>query len=858
VNLHLGPAELARHLVECVERGDVLDAFLLAAGMHQIAEDVLEADRLRLADTHRVLTGGGHRVAATVVSRAASALAAVSRGRAGVRTHVAALAPLVDELAAQVMSGGATPPWLVRRARSIVHDLPSEAALQAGLVRLPACFRGFDQHPDDVVRMAAEFAAGRPDRETPIAVVGVRTSGSYLAPLTAAALRADGYAQATALTVRPSHPLDARKRRLLRDVVRGGGVVIVNDDPPASGDSIARVCSALRSLGATRAAIVPMFATHAGAGAPDALGEYACITLPWGSWSVHERLAPGAVARSRAQLWPGESIGEVTRVPLADTHARGHVAARYRVAVEGPEPEVRDVFVRGAGLGYLGRHAIAVADRLDSWVPHIHGVTDGLMFRTWLPAESAVSASETDVAEYVAARARRLAVDQDATDRLAGQDPVWEVASNILSRAFARGWRAMRIASLDAIARELLRARRPCVVDGRMDPSLWFEGRVKAKADERAFSNRNLACCDAAYDVAAAAALGELDPALLRAEFARVSGDSIDGERWLILQLVAAWAARRDGVLSEAAEGRASARALRRYLADLFLDDVPRGAGGFCALDLDGVLETETLGFPGPSPAGALALRALLAHGFRPLLASGRSIGEVSDRCCDYGLAGGVGEYGAAVFDGASGEVQVLVSPAGAAAVERAREALAQRPGVEVGTDHAHTIRAWRRDEGRRSVPLLEGDIRAALDAAGPGALRTVPGESQTDLVPNEVDKLRGLRALTGAPLHMAVGDAVEDLPMLRAASLAIAPANADAAVRGSETRIARRAYQRGLAAAVAELIGHAPGGCPTCAVDRHSRRTDLVLGVLGARERGPAGLAMQALRTTWSARAAR
>jgi hydroxymethylpyrimidine pyrophosphatase-like HAD family hydrolase len=469
-----------------------------------------------------------------------------------------------------------------------------------------------------------------------------------------------------------------------------------------------------------------------------------------------------------------------------------------------------------------------------------------------------------EVARYAAARARRLPLERDTSAALGGQDPVWEVASNILSRAFARGWRVARVGALDSIARELLAPERPSVIDGRMHPAAWYSGPVKTKADEGAYSNRNLACCDAAYDAAAAVALGDLDPEQVKGEYARVSGHAIDEERWLTYQLVVAWAARRDGLFDEAGERRASTRALRHYFARRFLRDVPRGAGGFCALDVDGVLETETLGFPALSPAGALALRALRAHGHRPLLASGRSAGEIRDRCIDYGLAGGVAEYGAAVFHAARDEVEALVTPAGAAALERARAVLAGRAGVELGSEHVHTIRAWRRDDHGRPGPLREDDMRAALEAAGEGMLRTVPGESQTDIVPAEVDKARGLRALTerlgaaGAPIELAVGDAVEDLPMLALGRIAMAPANADAAVRAGHIRIARRGHQAGLAVAVAELVGHAPGACPACAPPPADRRAELVLGILAAREGGRARLAAQALRTTWLARGRR
>jgi trehalose-6-phosphatase len=865
LNLRNESVELARLLAGRVEREDALNAFLLAAGLLQIAEDVIEADRLRLADVHRLLAGAGRRLPAAAVARAGSALAAAAPVAAPLRAHAAALEAIVDVLAGAVMAGGppaAGWPALAELVAPVVAGVPAIAELRGRVLRLPACFRGFDQHPDDLARLARRFAKERPAREAPVAVVGVRTSGSYLAPLTAAALRALGH-DAVALSARPSHVLARPKLRRLRALASAGGVAVVTDDPPASGDSIARVAATLEATGFGERDVIALFATHAGAAPPRALRGRHCVTLPWDDWSVHERLEPDAVAGVLEQLWPGTRVGAVERVAADAGEGRGHVSARFRVTIDEPGSGTREVAARGVGLGYFGDHSPAVARALGGWLPEPHGVSGGLAFRRWLPEEERARPSEADVAGYAAARERRLPLPSDPTAGLGGQDPVWEVAANILSRAYARGWRPMRVAAVDAIARELLRPARPCVIDGRMEPGAWFAGPLKLWGDERAFSNRNLACCDAAYDVAAAAALGGYDPALLRGEFARASGEWIDDERWLVYQLVAAWAARRDGLLDPAGEARVSARALGRWFAGLFLSDLPPAAGPVCALDIDGVLETETIGAPSLSPAGALALRALVAHGYRPLLASGRSAAEVAERCAAYGLAGGVAEYGAALVLPGDEPPRSLVSDAGAAAAGRARAALAERPGVEVGRDHTHAIRAWRRDEAGRRGALAEDDIRAALAAAGQEPLRAVPGESQTDLVPGAVDKGRGVLALASElggerRIALAVGDAVEDLPMLRLADAGVAPANADTAVRRAGIRRTRAGYQAGLAQAVAELIGHAPGGCPACAAPRPGRRAELLLGVLGAREAGAAGLGPRALRTVARGRRSR
>ena len=55
-----------------------------------------------------------------------------------------------------------------------------------------------------------------------------------------------------------------------------------------------------------------------------------------------------------------------------------------------------------------------------------------------------------------------------------------------------------------------------------------------------------------------------------------------------------------------------------------------------------------------------------IMHGYQPVLATGRSLDEVRDRCTAYGLAGGVAEYGAFVYLSQNGEVHSLPVPADA------------------------------------------------------------------------------------------------------------------------------------------------------------------------------------------------
>ena len=87
-------------------------------------------------------------------------------------------------------------------------------------------------------------------------------------------------------------------------------------------------------------------------------------------------------------------------------------------------------------------------------------------------------------------------------------------------------------------------------------------------------------------------------------------------------------------------------------------------------------------------------------------------------------------------------------------------------------------------------------------------------------------------------PLAFAVGDGIADLPLLDLAALAATPhhSHLEAPPR---VFVTRGSYQAGLTDATTRLLGHEPGSCPVCAVDRSSRSLAL-LGLLSVFEAGP------------------
>jgi hypothetical protein len=880
-----GADGLAGRLGRALGAGQYLDAYLLAAGLGQLVEDRLHPDPLLLYRAASYLRGQPSRPArlAGVVSgglgAAARAYAGPARGRLVAARH--ALAALTVHLAAQVLGVGAGQDGVPPAVPACV--LAAAPGLAGDVLRVPACFHGFDQHPDDVTWLVNEVRRRYPMAGVPVCVLGVRTSGSYLAPLYAAALRAAG-ARVTMLTYRPGRPFLRPERALLAETARAGGLVLVTDDPPGSGTSLARAARAAARAGFADPAIVLVFSSFGPAGqVPELLGRWPAVVQPWDRWSVHRRLAPPQVAHVLAGLVGAYAeVGAVWQQGPPQQSDRGHVRARFAVQLTDRRTGVtaeRDIVVEGAGLGYLGRQGVAVARALPGYVPRVYGFADGLLYRDWLPAgpgrgtlpdrePSPLTGREPGsptgrepgvlagpgmlagtVAGYVAARQRALPAPSASVDRLGGRDPAWEVAARLLSGQYGPLGVPARPLLLDPAVRWLLAVDHPAVADGKTDARHWLpdpaaHGELR-KVDfyQRGFGHLDLACYDPVFDLAGAAA----DPpapgfeAGLRQAYEQATGQQVDGERWLLYRLAQLWRLGRAGDLPPARIRERSAAAVHDYLAALYLRGLPAATGPLCAIDLDGVLECDRLGYPATSPTGALALRALIAHGYQPVLASGRSLGDVGDRCAVFGLAGGVAEYGAALWLGggtAGGGTAVVLLPEPAPALlDRVRAEVSACPGVVVDPRYRYSVRA-RTNAGPLPVEL----VSRVLALAGPG-LRVIHGRGQTDFVVAGVDKGTGLSALAARLAQpgcaLAVGDSPPDLPLLACASLARAPRNARHWAGAAGITLTRHAYQAGLADACTALLGHRPGHCPACRPPAFGQRTRALLAVLDLRANG-------------------
>lgn len=862
--------ELSQQLSSQVAADRWTDATLSAAAMWQAADDRLNRTQSPVVAAAALFRGRAlpaGRLTGVAADALADVIAAAARARPR-RTEVERWRHVLTSLGSATadLAGPLDDDRRRERtatARRLAAELgPPPRELGDAVNRVPSAFRAFDQHPDDIDELVARVAARWPDRRRPVVVAGVRTSGSYLAFFTAAALRRAGFDRVDVVSGRPGQRFLPDDARLLHTARQADALALVVDDPPASGGAVAGVCDALTGVGFPAGSVVAALALFEDApDAPAALSAFPVVTLPWGEWSIHRRLGPGQTARALGPAFPAGRVAVEAELPVARDLPRTHARKLFRITVsyEDRPAEQRCVLAVGTGLGYLGAHDVTIAHALKGRVPDVLGHADSVLYLDWPENARPVVPAPDEVVDYIAARHAALPSPEDPTPALRGSQPVWEVASNHLARVYGRFWPVARIAVVDRLTQRLLRTTEPSLPDGDMRPATWLVGDsdeqpVKTSFAERSFANFDLASFDDRFDVVGAAVHTD-DPGYtrqLRTGYERTTGRRLSAERWLAYELVHLWDLERLAGLDPFTTRERKSQALRAYLAEVLLADLPETHGGpVVALDVDGVLETDLLGFKAPTPSSVLSLRALRAHGYRTALVTGRCLDDVVAMSEVFGLAGGAAEYGSVVYDRSAAAVTSLVDDAGLAELASLRGRLEPLPDVRVDPRHRHSVRVSA--VGGSGEPTAFTPPPALV----PDRLRAVPGEEQTDYVVAGVDKAVGARDLLGRlgvdrPV-LAVGDTVADVGLLRWSPLSVVPRHADTATRAAASRVARHPYQGGLADAVRELVGHRPGGCPACAPPEQTPETRTVLRLLAVAEGGRGRALARSVPLLWA-----
>lgn len=451
---------------------------------------------------------------------------------------------------------------------------PQLAAARAALARLeagplPAVIQvrppeGYVHYAVDPAGYAAAAAAyGReagPGRAANALVVGVRSIGTSLSAAVAAALRARA-----GVTIRPRGSPGGRRvvatpalaAHCRARLAEGGDVLLVDEGPGATGETLAVVADWLASLGVGRERLVlipsrahgmPLAPEHRRAWfeaarkfapPPDdarpgraaaRFGVVDLLDLSAGAWRA---CVPGAAG-----------------LPACVVHERRKYLCR--------DGRGRRYALRYAGLGAWGDAVAERAGRLaDAGLgPPPLGSADGFLVLPWVEGRPAGPAATRDraflraLAAYLAARTRVL-----RTGAAAETGPILEMLE-----ANAREALDGRDAGLSAAVRRLERLpeREAIIPDARLDLHEWIvgaHGYVKVDALDHGDGVRLPGPADPAWDLAGAVVELGLDAsaaAELAARHADATGDSRRGAAEALTAYLAPYAAWRlaDALLS--------------------------------------------------------------------------------------------------------------------------------------------------------------------------------------------------------------------------------------------------------------------------------------------------------------------
>ncbi|WP_437809525.1 hypothetical protein [Sorangium sp. So ce1078] len=495
------------------------------------------------------------------------------------------LAELTDDLAAVLVGGAGAGALAIPDGQTSDHGRSDvlrrtarrpttpEALAALAAIDVPAAvptsppegFSFYALHPLDFARLAERLASP----PAPVRVVGIRSIGTTLSAVTAAALRRQGI-RAGRITVRPAgHPYDrrvelgARELGWVQDGIAEGAQFWVADEGPGfSGSSFLSTGDALAGAGVPRGNIVFL-----GSRAPDP----DALVAPDGARRWRSFRTERAECGTQLPGDAGEFIGGgAWRRRLYEEESRWPPSW---TSMERLKCLSRDGsrILKFEGMGRYGAECLERARGVfrAGFGPEPRDEGQGFLSYPWLPGRPLQAGDLSDavlerLADYCAFRASAFPVPTPATDEII---------------TMARTNFSLEMGN--ELPGELhLEIARPVLVDGKMDPHEWLgsaSGELfKVDASGHGDDHFLPGPTDIAWDLAGAIIEWRMAPGARRAfleRYRRRSGD--DPERRLPAYLLAyallrlGYAAMAAASLQDDGEARRLAAARHRYRAAL-------------------------------------------------------------------------------------------------------------------------------------------------------------------------------------------------------------------------------------------------------------------------------------------------
>jgi hypothetical protein len=380
-------------------------------------------------------------------------------------------------------------------------------------------FAYYGLHPLAYAEAAAKIQALPP----PVLVVGIRSIGTTLSAVAAAALRFSGR-NAERITVRPiGHPYN-RETRLLpaeygivrRHLAGNGAFIVVDEGPGLSGSSFLSVAEALVAAGAQAADILlmcghqPDLDSLAGADSPRRARKFR-----WHAVSSQPRRPAGADVFVGGGEWRRLAFAGSGAWPASWTHFE-------RLKYLSSPRDAPLMLFKFAGLGHYGQQVLRREQQiaLAGFGPTPQEESDGYASYRWIEARPMTADDLSwDMIEHLASYCAFRADGFPA--ECAGLNGIEEMAQHNMHQ-------------LGLKAAVSLRLERPVLADGRMHPQEWLlaaENRV-VKADSGSHGDDHFfpGVTDIGWDLAGAIVEWKMNTAaadVFLECYRRASGDDI-------------------------------------------------------------------------------------------------------------------------------------------------------------------------------------------------------------------------------------------------------------------------------------------------------------------------------------------
>jgi hydroxymethylpyrimidine pyrophosphatase-like HAD family hydrolase len=650
---------------------------------------------------------------------------------------------------------------------------PLLSDLQTKRLTIPSPFSRLDMTHNDVLSLGECFADRFPDRTNSILLVGLRTSGSYFAPLLRAFLENIGYETVSVMTVEPKKGAGHWENKELERFARQGYLALIVDDPPATGGAILAALDMARHAGFSSSkakVLVPVQSSK-----PEwikAIPELV-VSLEPERWQKHSLLEPQAVERQLKEYFASRNLRvSVVASPRAEQfntclqnvvkdHRSSRLKRIFEVELTTPEGKTETCYVlaKSVGWGWLGYHAFLIGRGLSTFVPTMLGLRNGILFMEWIPQDASDSDSEarsellTASSSYIAARVRGLKLETGSVSAMDLNHR--NNGIRVLAKALSRAYGALLTDTLmrSRLHKALRQLPCPCPthIDGKMQRAEWVAGPrgwLKTDYEHHGMGKSVLNVVDPAYDLADTILNLQLsleEERNLITKYVGQSGDAGVGQRLFTNKLLAGfWTmVHAQEQLFAAAHGPEAQQEIHQQFMNAwnFLTiQTARHCGGLyqlpadlnwraplVALDIDGVIDRRMFGFPSTTAAGIEALSVLHAHGISIALNTARSAAEVRDYCQAYSLAGGIAEHGGYLWDAVRQRGRVLISEEAVRQLDELRKSLRRIPGVFLDDRHQYSVRAFTyQDKPQGLAARLVRSLRSA--EIGDGALAPLPG----------------------------------------------------------------------------------------------------------------------------------